>query len=148
MSFTGIGIYQPKSEVNIGTLMRSAWNFGVNFVFTIGKRYKRRASDTPNVSAQIPCYHYLTFEDFLQYGVPFSCPIVGVELDPRSKKLTQFSHPKNSIYLLGAEDHGIPQSILDRCHQVVEIPDLKQCLNVSAAGSIVLYDRLLKEKIK
>ena len=43
----------------------------------------------------------------------------------------------------GAEDHGLPDSILEG-HPVVEIP-CDWCLNVATAGSLVLYDRLVKQ---
>lgn len=44
--YFGIGIYNPKTETNMGTLWRSAYNFGADFIFTIGMRYKKMGSDT------------------------------------------------------------------------------------------------------
>lgn len=41
----GIGVYHPKHEINIGTLIRSAYIFGANYVFTVGRRYKRQSSE-------------------------------------------------------------------------------------------------------
>lgn len=38
--YYGIGIYETKEETNVGTLWRSAQNFGADFIFTIGARYK------------------------------------------------------------------------------------------------------------
>lgn len=143
MSYFGIGVYHTKSEVNIGTLMRSAYCFGAHYVFTIGKRYKRQSSDTVDARNQIPCYHFESMEEFHQH-LPIGCRIVGVELGSRSHPLTNYVHPANCVYLLGAEDHGIPPKDLAKCHEVVEIPGAKHCLNVASAGSIVLYDRIAK----
>jgi basic membrane lipoprotein Med (substrate-binding protein (PBP1-ABC) superfamily) len=41
-----INVYQPKTTEDIGTLWRSAHNFGADFIFTIGARYHKQLSDT------------------------------------------------------------------------------------------------------
>ena len=41
-NFYGIGIVNTKTEANIGTLWRSAHAFGASFIFTVGRRYRRR----------------------------------------------------------------------------------------------------------
>lgn len=69
---------------------------------------------------------------------------VGIELNRNSIALTEFTHPERAIYLLGAEDYGLPQEILDKCDSIVQIPE-ENSLNVAIAGSIVLYDRLSKQ---
>lgn len=51
-------------------------------------------------------------------------------------------HPLRALYLLGAEDHGLPPEVLARCHEVVQVPSPSPySLNVAVAGSLVLYDR-------
>ena len=45
--YFGIGIQNAKTDENIGTLWRSAFIMGASFIFTIGKRYKKQATDTP-----------------------------------------------------------------------------------------------------
>jgi tRNA G18 (ribose-2'-O)-methylase SpoU len=58
--------------------------------------------------------------------------------------LDNFQHPQRVIYLLGAEDEGIPSEILKN-HRSIEIKSPKKfCLNVAVAGSIVMYDRFIK----
>ena len=69
--------------------------------------------------------------------------MIGVELCDRSIPLTSFVHPERSIYLLGAEDYGLPKEITDKCNAVVQLPG-EFSLNVSVAGSIVMYDRIKK----
>lgn len=139
--YFGIGIYHTKTEHNIGTLLRSAHCFGASFVFTVGRRYRRQASDTTNASAHMPLYHFDDM-DSLQNNLPIGCQLVGVELTDSAKPLNAFDHPQSCAYLLGAEDHGLPPAVLERCHDVLVIPGLSFCLNVSVAGSIVLYDRM------
>ena len=53
-----IGIYQPKYEENIGTLMRSAYQLGAAGVFTVGKRYRKQVGDVFNIAKHVPLRHY------------------------------------------------------------------------------------------
>jgi tRNA G18 (ribose-2'-O)-methylase SpoU len=140
--FFAVGIWHPKYGVNVAGLMRSAHCFGAAYVFTVGRRYRRTSADTMNVQGLVPCFHYLTLDDL---QLPSGCPLVGVELADDAEALPNFTHPRSAVYLLGAEEHGLPRRILEQCHQVVQIPGLRCCLNVSVAGATVLYDRMLKE---
>ena len=141
--YFGIGIYHTKTEVNVGTLWRSAHNFGAAFIFTIGKRYKKQSSDTTKAWKTIPLYSFESFDDFRNH-IPHDCQLVAVEQTDQSINIQQFTHPERAIYLLGAEDHGLPHSVLTQCHKSVQI-NTTMCLNVATAGSIVMYDRSVKE---
>lgn len=142
--YFGVAVYHPKHEVNVGTLWRSATTYGAAMVATVGTRYKPQASDTCKTPNTVPLFHYSDIDALIE-GLPHGCPVVGVELDPRATPLTKFRHPHKALYLLGAEDHGLPVSVLDRCHFVVQIPTPSNwSLNVSVAGSLVLHDRSLK----
>lgn len=144
--FFGIGIINAKTETNIGTLWRSANIFGASFIFTIGRRYpKRQKSDTMNTPKHIPLYEYDTFDLFYK-TIPRNTNLIGIEIDNKSKDIETFNHPEQSIYLLGAEDTGIPQDVLKHCNEIIKLPG-EYCLNVSVAGSIVIYDRIMKISI-
>src|SRR4029077_13318153 len=91
---------------------------------------------------QIPLFNYQTLEDFRK-SIPQSCLLIGIEQSNKSKLIHSFAHPKRAIYLLGCEDTGLPEFVLDSCHDIISIPS-KQCLNVAIAGSIVIFDRLNK----
>jgi tRNA G18 (ribose-2'-O)-methylase SpoU len=67
---------------------------------------------------------------------------VGVELDPRAKPLNLYAHRERAMYLLGAEDHGLPPSVVDRCHDLIAIPTpATYSMNVACAGSVVMSHR-------
>lgn len=140
--YFGIGIFHGKNEENIGTLWRSANILDADFIFTIGKRYSKQCSDTMNTPKHIPLWHFDDWDDMFHH-VPYNCPVVAIELDDRSIPLETFVHPERCIYLLGAEDHGLPPEILDRCFATVQLLG-NRCMNVSTAGSIVMYDRKVK----
>lgn len=141
--YFGVGVWHPKTEVNVGTLMRTARCFGAAFAFTVGRRYSRQASDTPDVARHVPLFNFSTVDDLANH-LPSGCRLVGVELDERAKPLETFTHPVSACYLLGAEDHGLTEEMRQRCHELVYIPGSSHCLNVSVAGSIALYDRMAK----
>lgn len=144
MSYFGIAVWHPKHEVNIGTLWRSAMTYNASMLATVGSRYEKQASDTCKAPQSLPMFHYDDI-DALIAGLPKGCPLVGVELDPRAESLTEFQHPRQALYLLGAEDHGLPSSVLDRCHYVIQIPTpAAWSLNVSVAGTLVMHDRVVK----
>lgn len=140
--YFGIGIFHGKNEANVGTLWRSAAILGADFMFTIGKRYKKQCSDTMNAYKHIPLYHYKDYEDFLHH-IPYDCPVVAVEICETSVSLERFKHPERCVYLLGAEDHGIPAQILEKCTAAVQLVG-DYCYNVAVAGSIVMYDRVVR----
>lgn len=139
--YFAVGISHPKHEVNVGTLLRSATLYGAAFVFTVGKRYREQASDTPRTPLHTPLFHFADVDD-LHAHLPHSAPLVGVELDPRAVLLGEFAHPERAVYLLGAEDHGLTAHERDRCHHLVQVESLRpQSMNVSVAGSLLLYTR-------
>lgn len=141
--YFGIGVYHPKTEANIGTLWRSAYNFGANFIFTIGKRYKKQASDTLKTIYHIPLFEYESMEDFKKH-LPFNCQMIFVEQTPGAKNIKDFVHLERAVYVLGAEDNGIPEKLMEG-HQKIFI-DTPMCLNVAVAGSIVMFDQFTKSK--
>jgi tRNA G18 (ribose-2'-O)-methylase SpoU len=141
--YCGIGIYHNKNKRNIGTLWRSAYLFNASFVFTIQMQYKWQPSDTYKTWRHLPFFHYENENDFLQH-IPHDSKIIGVELTEEATDIAEYKHPERCVYLLGAEDTGLPPELLALCHQVIKLPG-KYSMNVSTAGSIVLYDRFLKD---
>lgn len=140
--YFGIGCLGMKTSDNYGTLFRTAQVFNADFIFLIGCRFKQQASDTMKSWRHMPCWLFDTFEDFNRFRA-YDCPLIGVELNPRAKTIKSFVHPKRAIYLLGAEDHGLTDNILDKCQDIIQLPG-ERSLNVATAGSIVLYDRINK----
>jgi len=137
--FCGIGVFMPKTKENIGTLIRSAKMFKADFVFMIGERYVSQCSAV-KLDIKIPIFYFKDFETFCECMPPvekYTC----IELTENSKSLSKYKHRDKGIYILGSEDNGLPKEILesDRC-EFIEIEG-DSSLNVSVAGSIVLYHR-------
>jgi tRNA G18 (ribose-2'-O)-methylase SpoU len=138
--YYAIGMENIKTESNIGTLWRSAKIFEAQYIFTINRRYKYQSSDTYKTYRHIPLMHYKTTDDFI---IPHDCKLVGVEICDTAIPIKYYKHPERAIYILGAEDHGLTNKMMDMCHEIIQLPG-EFCLNVATAGSIVMYDRYIK----
>ena len=140
--YFGIGIENTKNKMNIGTLWRSAHSFNAAFMFTIGRRYQRQASDTTKAWRSVPFFEFVSFEHF-RSELPRECMLIGIEIDDQAWAINNFVHPERAVYLLGAEDWGLSKRAKEKCHRIIYLPG-RYCLNVATAGSIVMYDRILK----
>ena len=143
--FFGVGVLNPKTDENIGTLWRSAYQCGASFVFTIGMRHDeawKTSADTTKAWRNIPAHCHDDWAAFCA-AAPYNTPWVAVEMG--GVPLASFEHPERAIYLLGAEDHGLPPAIVRQCSHVVSLEAARTpSYNVAVAGSLVMYDRLSK----
>lgn len=140
--YFGIGIEGPSKAMNAGGLFRTAHAFGASFVFLIGARFSRREAanaDTSDTPGNIPLYE---FADAKTLRLPRDCKLVGIEFLKEAKVLPTIRHPRAAAYVLGHERGSLSAEILELCDEVVKIPT-RFCLNLSVAGAIVMYDRLL-----
>lgn len=141
MGYFEIGIFQPRTNENIGTLWRSAWQLGAAGIFTIGKKQRKQTSDILNVPERIPMRHYDSFAEFLT-ARPLGARLIGIEMG--GTPLAGFSHPSRAIYLVGSETNGLSKQVLAHCDAVVELESLNYAsYNLAVAGSIVMYHRFV-----
>lgn len=137
-----IGLVDPKSPSNVGSVMRAAGCYRADQVRYSGGRFERAAqyqTDTKDILSKIP----LVREDQLLDGLPADMKIVCVELAEGATPLPQFVHPDRAIYVFGPEDGSIPQALIDEADHVVYVPTVG-CMNLAAAVNVLLYDRLAK----
>ncbi|RMR20468.1 hypothetical protein ALP90_00126 [Pseudomonas amygdali pv. ulmi] len=116
-----IGLYNPKSPENVGSVMRAAGCYGVASVFYTGKRYERARdfiTDTKKIHQDIPL---IGIED-LKSILPLGCIPVAVELVDGARALPEYTHPDRALYIFGPEDGSLDQDIRDWCEDVVYIP--------------------------
>lgn len=140
--YCAIGVFRGKTSHNLGTLWRSAYILGAAYIFTVEGRYKKQSSDVVRAWSRIPLFNYKDFKDLLS-NIPYDCRLIGVEIDDCAEWLHEFQHPKRAIYLLGAEDTGLPEYIREKCHFIIKLPG-NSSLNVGVTGSVVLHDRATK----
>ncbi|WP_137818418.1 RNA methyltransferase [Pseudomonas sp. 2FG] len=140
--YSCIGLFNPKSPENVGSVMRAAGCYAVNSVFYTGTRYARAQdfiTDTKKIHQDIP----LIGIDDLQKIIPLGCTPVAVEMVEGAKPLPEYTHPDRAIYIFGPEDGSLGKDVLAWCEEVIYIPTTG-CMNLAATVNVVLYDRLAK----
>lgn len=134
------------SPANQGGLFRLADAFGVKeLVFTgnpldiTSSRLKRTARNT---QAHIPYFQHDTavtaIKEYLKEG--YKC--IALEITASSKSLSKTAITGNKILLIiGNEQHGISQEILDIANLIVHIPmyGKNSSMNVTQAAAIALH---------
>jgi tRNA G18 (ribose-2'-O)-methylase SpoU len=137
--YFGIGVEGISKVMNLGALFRSAHAFGASFAFTVAASYSKTAADTTDVVANLPFYD---FPDLGGMRLPQGCALVGVELLDDATELPSFRHPRQAAYVLGSEREGLSPGMVALCDFVVRIP-MRFSVNLSVAGALVMYDRLI-----
>jgi tRNA G18 (ribose-2'-O)-methylase SpoU len=139
--YFGIGAEGISKPMNLGNLIRSAHAFGASFVFLVDAHYTANSalSDTSHAEKQLPLYR---FDQVDQLTLPNGCALIGVELLDQAVELPSFRHPLNAAYVFGPERSALSAAMVTRCDHVVRIPT-RFCINLAAAGAIVMYDRML-----
>lgn len=120
-------------------LWSSAQNLGASFIFSIGNWYAKQACDTHNAIKSMPYFHYETLDDFFHH-LTKGTRLVGIELTNEAEDLETLRLPRRCLYLIGVEDHGLSKQAIDKSHFLVKFKS-QLSLNISVAGSIVMYDR-------
>lgn len=140
--YCGIGLSNPKTPSNVGSVLRSCACFGADEIFYTGVRYERaQRFNTNTVDARTPLSHVNSFAEIQRQGLQR----VSVELVEDAVALPDFVHPPHALYIFGPEDYNLTQETIDQSDHVVFIPT-GDSLNLAAAVNILLYDRAAKIK--
>jgi tRNA G18 (ribose-2'-O)-methylase SpoU len=140
--YFAIGAQGISKPMNLGALMRTAHAFGASFAFTIGAATERAdfgTADTSDAARALPLYRYA---DAASLTLPQGCRLIGVELLDEAVDLPSFRHPRQAAYVMGPERGSLSADLVGRCDFLVRIPT-RFAVNLSVAGAIVMYDRLI-----
>lgn len=137
--YCGIGLDNPKTDINVGSALRAAGIYGAAFVAATGGRFKKANTDTMKHYRHLPMMRPSDLKDVL----PFDCVPVAVDIIEGAIPLPEYEHPERAFYIFGAEDNTLGERITSWCRDIVYVPT-KGCMNLAAAVNVVLYDRLAK----
>lgn len=139
--YSAVGLYRPKHDSNVGSVLRAAGVYGAGMVAIDGARGSalRHASNTMAAHKHIPTFR----TDDLISCRPFDCQIVVVELIDGAEPLPAFKHPERAMYVFGPEDGTLGYRHTIAAQHVVYIPG-RACMNLAATVNVVLYDRMVK----
>lgn len=102
-----LGLVNPKSPDNVGSVLRAAANYGVDKVFYTGDRYPRaieRKARTVDMSRKVSKDVLITQQDCLIDVVTENMRVVCVEFALNAIPLPEYEHPENALYIFGPED--------------------------------------------
>lgn len=141
--YSAVGLDNPKTNINVGSVLRAAGVYGSAFVAASGRRYSHAMTDTMKTVRHLPL---LQVDDVMKV-IPYDCVPVAVDLVEGATPLHEYSHPERAFYVFGAEDATLGDRILSKCRDRVYIPT-SGCMNLAATVNVVLYDRLAKTLLK
>ena len=133
----------PKFSASVGTMARNAE------LFRFDKLYVSQSERTGgHIGATDTAKSFRRIGEFVwdEIGLISSMrdsghKIVAIELENGATAVTDFNHPENALYIIGAEDKGISREILNTVDETVIIPaDKKWSFNAADSATIVMYD--------
>ena len=140
-----VAVYNISKEFNIGSLLRTSHCAKANEFFLIGEK-------SFNTYASVSCEkwtevkYFPSIDDFICDPIVRQYSLILVEQSKDSTLLFDFEFPQKPLFLLGTERGGLPEKLKKMSFPVLEIPQygLIPSLNLSCAGSIVIYHYLYK----
>ena len=146
-----------RSTHNVGSIFRTCEGFGVEKIILSGYTpYPKIDNDArlPHISDKLTSQIHKTalgaedlvpfeYQETLDLGTLelAGYRLVALEQDPKSINLRDYTPHEKIALILGEEVNGISSDILDKCHDIVEIPmtGQKESFNVAVATGIALY---------
>ena len=136
-----IGLDDPKTPANVGSVLRAAGCYGAAFVACGGPRMARLCQ--ARTDTQKAWKHLPLFVGDLRTLLPEGCVPVCIELTDDAESLCNFRHPERAYYIFGPEDGSVEPDVAAWCKTRVMIPT-RFCMNLACTVNVVLYDRLCK----
>lgn len=147
-------LYEPQDDINIGNVIRASKNFGVTDIRLVRPAegdVRRIAISAPKAGDLIESMQRF---DSLEEALADRIWVVGttartrkgawVVTEPRGAAVTLVERAGESgvAVLFGREDSGLPNSALDACHAVVNIPTRPDysSLNLGQAVLLLLWE--------
>lgn len=135
---TGIAFYSPQSPPNIGSVVRSAGCFGMDYVIIIGEEYDGNSADVGHYR-HLPVFTVPDWESLEEFS-PKNSEIILIDYDSSAYEISEFTHPERGLYVIGNEGKGFPEKILEKGYRRVYI-NSEFCLNAAVAGAIIMRER-------
>lgn len=133
---------------NIGQIIRTSECAGINGII-LPKHHSAPISDivlqvSQGAFASIPIYEVVNINKTINDLKNEDFWIIGVENSIKSDKWTDIDYKGKTVIVLGSEGTGIRKKVIENCDFLVTIPMQGEInsLNVSAATSVILFERL------
>lgn len=135
-----LALCQLRFDINLGVAVRSAEAAGLQEVYLLGRAglFRSPARGTDHV---LPIRHAIDAAALVRLAREGDYQIVVVQQTPDSVPYHQASYPPRPLFVMGAEDTGVPPALRRAADLVVEIPQygVIDSLNVAAAATVVMF---------
>ena len=142
-----LALYEPEIPPNTGNIIRLCANAGVklNLIHPLGFKLEEKSLRRAGLDYRdmVRVEEYADFDSFMNSKCERTIFAVTTKARQWHAEATFLD---DSIFLLGPETRGLPESVLDKLPEEakIRIPMLKdsRSLNLANAASIVLYESL------
>ena len=136
----GLALCHGRLDVNIGVAVRSAEAAGISHVFVVGDRplMKTAMRGTDHV---LSIHMVSDGPTLVRTARTLGFQLVAVQQTPDSQPYHTAVYPPRPLFLMGAEDMGLPNSLRQAADLAVEIPMFGEIdsLNVATAATTVMF---------
>ena len=138
-------LVEPQDPGNLGTIIRTAYCAGASAIVLVGNAtdpFDPRALRASMGSVfRIPVATERRLEGFVSWALEGELPLIGTSARG-SVNYRELDYALPAGIVMGNEQKGLPQELVDVCSALVSIPmrGTIRSLNLSVAASIVLYE--------
>ena len=145
-NFTAVYLSQLRDPGNLGTVIRTAYAFGVDRVFVssdcadiYSPKVIRAAMGTVFRQAVSSVKDEAELAAMMKAE---KCPMYAAALRRDALKLGSFEMPARVCFAIGNEGHGLSDSFIDACDGTVFIPMAEGCesLNAASAATALIWE--------
>jgi 23S rRNA (guanosine2251-2'-O)-methyltransferase len=148
---TSLILHDIRSAHNVGAIFRTADGVGVGMIYLTGytpaplDRFGRLRADVAKsalgAEKTVAWRHEESVTELLARLRGRGVRSVAVEQTPSAQEYRSAARHPDTVYIFGNEVDGLPESVLARVDEVIEIPMFgsKESLNVSVCAGIILY---------
>ena len=143
-------LYNVRSRFNVGAIFRTADAAGIDKIYLCGitPAPPHPKIDKVSLGAEkyIPFEKYKQTKRLLKQLKKQGCFIIALEQSKKSVPYYKLKSKFPLALLVGSEVRGLPVSLLNECHKIIEIPmyGRKESLNVAVATGITIFDIIKK----
>jgi len=134
-----LALCHPRFDINLGVAIRSAEAAGFKEVFVVGREevFRSPARGTERV---VDLHYAPDAAALIRLARAGDYQIVAVQQTPDSVAFHHAEYPPRPLFVVGAEDRGMPAALRLGADLVVEIPQfgIIDSLNVAAAATTVI----------
>ena len=135
-----LALCHTRFDINLGVAVRSAEAAGLREIFMVGRGalFRTPARGTDQV---IPIRSMADPAEMIRHARAADYQIVALQQTPVSVPFHQADYPPRPLFVVGAEDDGVPPRLRRAADLLIEIPmyGLIDSLNVAAAATCVIF---------